>query len=124
MRLNRVQAPLLKVGLTILLGSIVPLSTGMMRNRFFPQGAAVYLSFPELKDIKSQNTRIERDFEFGADLPKGKKGRKAIPEPPEEPVEEVQEVIPAAPVEVERITVRPLCVLVTSPSCSALSRRI
>ncbi|KAI9661036.1 MAG: hypothetical protein M1821_009363 [Bathelium mastoideum] len=45
-------------------GSIVPISTGRMRNDWFPRGVADYLTQAEVKDLRLKNTPIERDYAF------------------------------------------------------------
>ncbi|CAK3912602.1 Hypothetical predicted protein [Lecanosticta acicola] len=46
-------------------GAIVPVPTGHMRNRFFPQRIAEYITVPELRTIRASNVPIERDYAFG-----------------------------------------------------------
>lgn len=46
-------------------GSLVPIPTGQMRNRFFPQRIADYVTQSERRSIKANNIPIERDYNFG-----------------------------------------------------------
>ncbi|KAI9698618.1 MAG: hypothetical protein M1820_007417 [Bogoriella megaspora] len=45
-------------------GSIVPISSGRMRNDWYPRGVADYLTQTETKDLKLKNVPIERDYAF------------------------------------------------------------
>lgn len=57
-------------------GSIVPIPTGQMRNRFFPLRIADYVTQAERKAIKANNIPVERDYSFG----KEEEGVVAAPE--------------------------------------------
>lgn len=46
-------------------GSIVPISMGRMRNEWFPRKVAEYITQPELRTLRLNNTSVERDVEFG-----------------------------------------------------------
>lgn len=46
-------------------GSLVPIPTGQMRNRFFPLRIADYVTQAERRTIKVNNIPIERDYNFG-----------------------------------------------------------
>lgn len=46
-------------------GSIVPITSGNMRNSWFPRRIAEYVTLPELRQLRLKNTSMERDFEFG-----------------------------------------------------------
>ncbi|KAL1301708.1 hypothetical protein AAFC00_005917 [Neodothiora populina] len=47
-------------------GSYVPISVGQMRNAWFPQRVAEYVTDSQLKELKAKNISAERDFDFGA----------------------------------------------------------
>ena len=47
------------------IGAIVPIPRGQMRNEWFPQHIAEYVTLPELKTLRLKNVAMERDFEFG-----------------------------------------------------------
>jgi hypothetical protein len=38
---------------------------GRMRNEWFPRGVAEYVTQPEMRTLRSSNTTVERDVEFG-----------------------------------------------------------
>ncbi|CZT15945.1 uncharacterized protein RCC_01784 [Ramularia collo-cygni] len=46
-------------------GSLVPIPTGQMRNRFFPLRIADYVTQSERRSIKLNNIPVERDYNFG-----------------------------------------------------------
>lgn len=46
-------------------GSLVPIPTGQMRNRFFPLRIADYVTQSERRMIKANNIPVERDYTFG-----------------------------------------------------------
>lgn len=60
-------------------GSYVSVSVGQMRNGWYPRSIAAYVTHTELKDLKSRNVQIERDFTYQADEvdKKGKRRRLA-----------------------------------------------
>ncbi|KAH8586162.1 hypothetical protein B0O99DRAFT_695760 [Bisporella sp. PMI_857] len=47
-------------------GSIVPISKGVMRNQWYPEGIATYVTTPKLQELKRKNITAERDFEWGS----------------------------------------------------------
>lgn len=49
----------------LVLGAIVPISIGQMRNNWFPRNVAEYITLPERKTLKIQNITAERDFDYG-----------------------------------------------------------
>ena len=46
-------------------GSIIPVAPGRMRNLLYPRQKAAYVTEAQLREWKSQNIVIERDFDFG-----------------------------------------------------------
>lgn len=50
-------------------GHILPISRGQMRNNWFPGRVASYITVPELRTLRLNNTIMERDFAFGAAPP-------------------------------------------------------
>jgi len=46
-------------------GSIVPISTGRMRNEWFPRRVAEYVTVPELRTLRLNNTAMDRNFDYG-----------------------------------------------------------
>ena len=84
--------------------ALVPVSSGQMRNVWFPQRIAAYVTAPEQRNIRTKNVSTERDFEYGiAELAKNKKGQKDTTPTVAQIVEETR--VEAPRVEVERITV-------------------
>lgn len=49
-------------------GAIVPISPGQMRNKWFPLRTAEYIPMQELKQLRANDTPMERDFNFGVVL--------------------------------------------------------
>lgn len=49
-------------------GHILPVPRGQMRNSWFPQKIASYITVPELRTIRLNGTPIERDFAYGETL--------------------------------------------------------
>ncbi|KAI9832935.1 MAG: hypothetical protein M1819_003965 [Sarea resinae] len=45
-------------------GAIVPIAAGRMRNRWYPEGMAEYVTEAQLKHLQSQEVPMERDFNF------------------------------------------------------------
>lgn len=98
-------------------GAVVPVPRGQMRNRWFPQKIASYVLAPELKKLKQNNTPIERDFAFEAELigrgakeKKKSRAQKVLEEPEEEEEEEEKSY------EVKRISVRAVTSWTSSPA--------
>ncbi|KAI9831865.1 MAG: hypothetical protein M1826_002897 [Phylliscum demangeonii] len=50
-------------------GAIVPVTTGRMRNQWYPQKRAEYVTVAQLKALNLHRTTFERDFMFGMDQP-------------------------------------------------------
>jgi len=48
-------------------GAIVPVATGMMRNKWFPERLAEYIPAIETKQLRANGTVVSRDFDFGVD---------------------------------------------------------
>lgn len=48
-----------------MLGAIVPISMGQMRNDWFPRRVAEYVTMPELKTLRLNNVAMERNFDYG-----------------------------------------------------------
>jgi hypothetical protein len=48
-----------------LIGSIIPISPGRMRNDFFPKKMAEYMTVAQLREIGMLNAVVERDSTFG-----------------------------------------------------------
>lgn len=48
----------------MILGSVVPVAPGRMRNIYFPRQQAAYLSRKEIRSFKARDIPIERDFTF------------------------------------------------------------
>ena len=48
----------------IILGSIIPVVPGRMRNQLYPMQIAAYLSREELRALKAKKALKERDFDF------------------------------------------------------------
>lgn len=46
------------------LGAIVPVSRGDMRNTWFPQRIAEYVTMPQMKTLKLNNVAMERDYNY------------------------------------------------------------
>ncbi|KAI4166137.1 MAG: hypothetical protein LQ342_000023 [Letrouitia transgressa] len=46
-------------------GAIIPVAAGRMRNIFYPQQKAEYITQVELRALKKKDVVIERDFKFG-----------------------------------------------------------
>ena len=51
------------------LGSIIPVTSGMMRNAWYPSGRAEYVTFAELREKKDKI--MERDFLFAVKVKDG-----------------------------------------------------
>jgi len=66
-------------------GAYVPVTAGQMRNIWFPGGVARYVTTADMKQLKSQNADMERDYAFRAELV-AKKGRRSSEA---EPVDEL-----------------------------------
>ena len=49
------------------IGTIVPISTGQMRNDWFPRRVAEYVTVPELKTLRLKNIAVHRDFDYGVE---------------------------------------------------------
>lgn len=52
-------------------GHVLPISRGQMRNKWFPKKIASYITIPEMRTLRLNNTIFERDFAFGAAPPPG-----------------------------------------------------
>ena len=83
-----------------------------MRNAWFPQRIAEYVTFVEQKDILARNIAVERDFDFAATEPSKQTKAKEAQEPIPSPIitqlgrEPSRATVPAPrAVEVERISV-------------------
>ncbi|KAF2730815.1 hypothetical protein EJ04DRAFT_444328 [Polyplosphaeria fusca] len=50
-------------------GSLVPVNPSTMRNRWFPKRVADYVPFMQLKQLKAEGAAMERDFDFGVEVP-------------------------------------------------------
>lgn len=50
-------------------GSYVPISTGQMRNEWFPKRVAEYVTDTHLKELKTKQVTTDRDFQFGLSDP-------------------------------------------------------
>ncbi|KAL9096705.1 MAG: hypothetical protein Q9165_001193 [Trypethelium subeluteriae] len=61
---HRAYIEMWKVAIDNFTGSIVPISTGRMRNDWFPRGIAEYLTQVEIKDLRLKSVPIERDYTF------------------------------------------------------------
>lgn len=48
-----------------ILGAVIPVAPGRMRNIFYPRGVAAYVSKEQLRDLRKREVPIERDFAFG-----------------------------------------------------------
>ena len=48
-----------------ILGAVIPVAPGRMRNIFYPWGIAAYVSEKQLRDLREREVPIERDFAFG-----------------------------------------------------------
>ncbi|KAL9612046.1 MAG: hypothetical protein Q9167_003338 [Letrouitia subvulpina] len=48
-------------------GAIIPVAAGRMRNIYYPQQKAEYVTQAELRALKKKDVIIERDFSFGID---------------------------------------------------------
>lgn len=52
-----------------ILGAVIPVAPGRMRNIFYPRGVAAYVSEEQLRDLREREVPIERDFAFGKQTP-------------------------------------------------------
>ena len=55
--------PLLTFGVSV--GSIIPVAPGRMRNIWYPQNKAQYMTTPQLKEAVEQGVVVEREYTFG-----------------------------------------------------------
>ena len=54
--------------LTVLVkGSIIPVAPGRMRNMYYPQRKAEYVTQAQIRTMHQKDLVIERDFAFGLD---------------------------------------------------------
>ncbi len=51
------------------LGSIIPVAPGRMRNIYYPQRKAIYVTDGQLRDLNQKDLVVERDFNFGVEQP-------------------------------------------------------
>ena len=51
------------------LGSIIPVVPGRMRNIWYPQQMAEYMTQPKLREFNKRDLVIERDYTFGIEQP-------------------------------------------------------
>ncbi|KAK7710431.1 hypothetical protein SLS57_008395 [Botryosphaeria dothidea] len=49
-------------------GTLVPVSSGQMRNEWFPSRTADYITPAQLREIKAKDVSIERDHTFGIEV--------------------------------------------------------
>lgn len=76
----------------------MPITIGQMRNSWFPQRTAEYVTDTQMKELKTKNISAERDFQFG------------VPDPDEVKAREAQaQSLPTRTVEVEKLTVPSAC---------------
>ena len=52
-----------------ILGAVIPVAPGRMRNIFYPRGLAAYVTGKELRDLREREVPIERDLAFGKEEP-------------------------------------------------------
>jgi hypothetical protein len=50
----------------VLLGAIIPLPRGLMRNLWYPRGKAEYMTRSQLKELNFKVSAVERDVTFMA----------------------------------------------------------
>ncbi|KAI4195440.1 MAG: hypothetical protein LQ350_007204 [Teloschistes chrysophthalmus] len=62
-------------------GSIIPVAPGRMRNIYYPQSKAEYVTQAQMRSMGQKDAVFERDFSFGLVKPQ----EKALPEEKEEP---------------------------------------
>ena len=51
------------------LGSIIPVVPGRMRNIWYPQQKAEYMTESKLRELNKKDLVIERDYTFGIEQP-------------------------------------------------------
>ena len=52
-------------------GSIIPIAPGRMRNFYFPQRKAAYVTTAQMRTVNQKDILPERDFNFGIERPEG-----------------------------------------------------
>lgn len=50
-------------------GAVIPVAPGRMRNIFYPNRVAAYVSEEQLRDLREREIPIERDLAFGKENP-------------------------------------------------------
>jgi len=87
-----------------MIGAIIPITAGRMRNEFYPRKMAEYVTTAQIRELGLQDVVLERDSTFGI---------AQYPVPPQE----VRE--PEAPI---AVAVDLLKVSALLPSCGSISR--
>ena len=67
-------------------GSIIPIAPGRMRNIYYPQRKAEYVTQAQLRTTNQKDLLTERDFSFGIPQPQSES------QPPEERAAKTSEV--------------------------------
>ena len=68
-----------------MLGAIVPVPYGSMRNFYYPEAVADYIPAPEVRQMRRTNAVIERDRLFGMKTPEAEAEEIAVKEDPRRP---------------------------------------